>query len=124
MLGFSKYFWLTSLTFTLNQFMERAGLVIPIVHSYLDDVLCPGIVLGFALAVQQQLTYRSPGYLLTRGHILFFVGWYGLLFEVLFPLWDSRHHADPWDIVAYAMGALLFQLLGNRKSTGLWLSPA
>lgn len=119
MLYLSRYFWLCTLIFTLNQVIERMGYPIPWVHSYLDDLLCPGIVLGFALFFQQQFTFRNSAYRFSNGHALFFVAWYSLLFEVLFPIWDQRHFSDPWDVLAYGVGTLLFMRLGNLNANGL-----
>ncbi len=112
---FSNYFWFCSILFSLNQLIEAIGYSIPWVHSYLDDLLCPGIVLGFALFFQQQFTFRDATYRLAWGHIVFFVLWYSLLFEVLFPMWDARHHSDVWDVLAYGVGSVLFMKLGNKS---------
>lgn len=99
------------------------GYPIPWVHSYLDDVMCPGIVLGFALFIQQQFTFRHANYQFGWGQTGFFVLWYSLLFEVLFPLWDSRHYSDPWDVLAYSLGAVLFMRYGNRGTLRLIQIP-
>lgn len=120
---FSLYFWFSFSLFTINQLVEKAGIVIPYVHSYLDDLLAPGIVLGFALAFQQQFTFRSKTYILAKGHVIFFVFWYALLFEVVFPYFDARHHADPLDVVAYTVGGILYFKLGNLKVKKLLLKP-
>lgn len=116
---FSVFFWITLGLFTANQFLEKAGVFIPYLHSYLDDVLCPGIVLGFALSFQQQLTFRDKNYTLGIGHLLVFVIWYSLLFEVIFPWEDPRHHSDLWDVAAYSFGAILFHKFGNRPAQRL-----
>ena len=116
---FSAYFWFCSILFTINQVVERFGYPIPWVHAYLDDLLCPGIVLGFALFFQQQFTFRNPAYRFSAGHALFFVTWYSLLFEVLFPIWDQRHFSDPWDVVAYGVGTFFFMRWGNLKGKAL-----
>lgn len=113
---FSKYFWICLGLFTLNQLVEKAGIHLPFIHSYLDDLLAPGIVLGFALAFQQQLTFRNSSYRFGWGHALVFVVWYSLLFEVVFPSYDPRHHADIWDVVAYSVGTLVFMKWGNQQS--------
>lgn len=112
---FSIYFWFCLLVFTVNQFVERSGLYIPYIHSYLDDLLCPGIVLGFTLWFQQRFTFKNASYQFNIKHLVVFVIWYSLLFEVWFPLRNTRHHADAWDVVAYAIGTLFFAFLGNRK---------
>ena len=120
MLGFSFFFWLCSSLFVINQLIEKAGYIIPFVHSYLDDILCPGIVLGFALTIQQQLTYRTTTYRFSLWNVIFFVAWYSILFEVLLPIWDQRHFSDPWDVLAYTSGAFLFLKFGNREGNALW----
>ena len=120
---FSAYFWICLTIFTLNQLVEKAGIFIPYVHSYLDDTLAPGIVMGFALAFQQQLTFRNKSYVFSIGHIIFFVVWYALLFELVFPYFDPRHYADVMDVVAYALGGMLFYKTGNRPSYKLLLKP-
>lgn len=117
---FSSYFWFSLITFTINQLIEKLGVVIPIIHSYLDDLLCPGIVLGFALAFQQQLTFRNKDYTFSKWHAIVFVVWYSFLFELLFPYFDKRHHSDFLDIIAYTIGSFAFMKLGNKGSNDLF----
>ena len=116
---FSKYFWITFTLFTVNQLLEEAGIFIPWIHSYLDDLLAAGIVLGFTLTFQQQLTFRNNNYRFSAGHAIFFVIWYSLLFEVVLPHFDARHHADILDVVAYIAGSFLFMALGNKPAQKL-----
>ncbi|WP_417588351.1 hypothetical protein [Owenweeksia hongkongensis] len=114
---FSKIFWVSLFTFVLNQIIEVSGIFIPYVHSYLDDVLCSPIVLGFGLFVQQQFTYRNLQYTLTIPMIILFVAWYALIFEVFLPYSSSSFHADWLDVLAYAFGALLFWRFGNNPAS-------
>ena len=116
---FSKIFWISLFTFVLNQIIETNAIFIPYVHSYLDDVLCSPIVLGFALYVQQQFTYRNNRYVLSRGMILLFVLWYSLIFEVLLPMTSSSFHADLFDVFAYSLGAYIFYKRGNKPVSKL-----
>lgn len=118
---FSKYFWITLIIFTCNQLLEEAGIFIPWIHSYLDDLLAAGIVLGFTLTFQQQLTFRNKNYIFSAGHAIFFVIWYSLLFEVVLPHYDARHHADILDVAAYTAGSFLFMALGNKPAPKLIL---
>lgn len=120
MFGFSKYFWISSSLFVLNQLVEKLGYSIFLIHSYLDDVLCAGIVLGLALFVQQQFTYKKADFTLSKGNIIFFVIWFSLLFEVLFPIMDDRHHADFWDVPAYILGAIIYYRFGNKPANRLY----
>lgn len=120
MFGFSKYFWICSILFTINQVVEYLGLKIYLIHSYLDDLLCPGIVLGFTLFVQQQFTYKSVYYVFKSANIIVFVVWYSLLFELIFPSFDQRHHADIIDILMYMVGSFVFYYKGNNKGAKLF----
>ncbi len=113
---FTPFFWCCLVVFSCNQFIEKAGIHIPIVHAYLDDLLSAGIVLGFALAFQQQLTFRNAAYIFSFWHSVVFVVWYSLLFEVVFPQFDARHHADVLDVLAYSLGAVAFHFLGNKPA--------
>lgn len=115
----SPIFLLSSFLFVLNQLVERLGIHIPWVHAYLDDILCPSIVLGLTLFIQQQLTFRRASYVFSVRLLVGFVIWYSILFEVIFPMKDPRHFSDPWDIAAYAAGTLLFYKFGNRPAEGL-----
>lgn len=116
---FSTYFWFSLIIFLVNQLLEHNGIFIPYVHSYLDDVLCAGIVLGFTLPIMQHLVFQDRSYRFGPWHLLCFVIWYSLLFEVIFPWEDPRHYADIWDVLAYAVGTLLFHFLGNRPTARL-----
>ena len=120
----SPLFWISSLVFTTNQILEASGIYLPFIHSYLDDFLCPPIVLGFALFIQQQFTYRNRFYVLSAKMIAFFVIWYSLIFEVILPISSEQFHADPWDVLAYTLGGFLFYLKGNKPVNSLILKKA
>lgn len=87
---------------------------LPFLHSYLDDLLAPGIVLGLVLLFFQRVFPADEQFRLPALWGLYFVLWYALFFELIFPLYDARHYADPWDVVAYATGTLAFYRWGNR----------
>jgi len=116
---FPPLFWISLILFTVNQFLERAGVKIYFMYSYLDDLLCPSIVLGFTLFFQQQFTYRNNRYKFSTASLIFFWLWYSFLFEYFFPIVDKRHYSDPWDVLMYAIGVLVFYKFGNCKSPGL-----
>lgn len=120
MLGFSRYFWLCSILFTLNQLIEKLNFGWSLTSSYLDDLVCPGIVLGIALFIQQQFTFRNRKFQLPISSFILFVIWYSVLFEYLLPKFDSRHYSDPWDILMYSLGSIAFYFLGNKNSEKLF----
>lgn len=110
---FSRLFWISSILFSLHQIVEKWW-SIPWVHAYLDDILAPCIVLGLALAFFQNVFPADPDFRIPKYWILIFIIWYALLFEWYFPSIDSRHFSDPYDILAYTVGGILFAWLGNR----------
>lgn len=124
MLYSTPIFWISLVMFIISQLLEANGIFIPWVHSYLDDILCSPIVLGFALFMQQQFTYRNPKYVLTKGMIVLFVAWYSLIFEVLLPLKASRFHSDFFDVIAYSIGAYLYYVYGNKPVSRLLFPKA
>lgn len=110
---FSSYFWFSFLLFCANQLLERFY-KIPLLYSYLDDLLAPGIVLGFALFFFQKVFPADPSFILETKLLVAFVVLYSILFEFVFPWTDARHTSDYWDILAYLVGTVIFRFLGNR----------
>lgn len=110
---FSVLFIISSLLFCANQLLEHF-VTVPYLHAYFDDLLCPAIVLGAALRFFQWLLadgdFRFSGW-----QVGFFWAWYSLLFEIIFPLNDARHYSDPVDLLAYAVGCLIYWRWGNIR---------
>ena len=108
-----------SLIFVVNQLLERSGVFIPFVHSYLDDVLAIPIVLGFTLLFQQQITYRNSQYKFGLAHIIFMIVLLSVYFEWYLPSRYDHHYADVWDILAYVVGGFFYFRWMNMPSVGL-----
>lgn len=113
---FSPLFWVSSSLFCAHQIIE-IWWSIPYVHAYLDDLLAPSIVLGLCLAFFQNFFPGDPDFKLSLWQVLLFSLWYSLLFEYLFPRFDSRHYSDYVDIIFYFSGALIFFYWGNKPLT-------
>jgi hypothetical protein len=109
---FTVLFWLCLGLFVINQVVEKF-VHLPIIHAYLDDVLTAPIVLGICLWVFQKIL-NDEDYTFPVSYILFFLFWYSLFFELIYPSYDARHYQDLWDILAYAIGCFLFYKLGNK----------
>lgn len=113
MKAFSPLFWIASGLFTIHQIVEK-WYSIPYVHAYLDDLLAPSIVLGLALFFFQRVFPGDLSYSHSNIFLLIYVIWYSILFEMVFPYFDARHYADPWDVLAYTLGTLIFYRWGNE----------
>jgi hypothetical protein len=84
----------------------------PQLTSYLRDVLCMPVMLSIAL-VAHQLVYGRQA-TLPASWVLAASAFVALWFEVLLPRWAPHAVADPWDVLAYAAGALIFQRWLNK----------
>ena len=96
-----------------NQILEKGfGIFIPLVHSYLDDLLCFPIVLTVGLA-----SYRlfNPAYRLTIWHVLPVFLVYSVYFELYLPTVSTRATADVLDVVMYLFGLTIFGYFINGK---------
>jgi hypothetical protein len=102
-------FLTAGILFTLNQYLEKvAGIFLPYVHEYLDDVLCMPVVLTLTLFIQRKITFRNEAYTFTAGHVMVAVVYFSLMFEGILPAYSPKYTRDWLDIVAYAAGAAVF----------------
>ena len=99
---------------TINQILEKGfGIFIPVIHSYLDDLLCFPIVLTLGLSV-----YRSvyPNYCLNWFHMLSVLIIYSVYFEWILPKQSSNFTADPFDVIMYLIGLAIFSYFINQNN--------
>ena len=105
---------------TVNQIIEKGfGIFVPIVRSYLDDLLCLPIVLTLGLAMYRHF---KPSYELSAWHIWPTVIIYSIYFEWYLPQTSVAYTADVLDVLMYVLGALIFQRFINRSGTDLSLA--
>ena len=100
--------------FLFNQLLEAQGIYLPFVHAYLDDLLVMPIFFSITLT-GMRLLYQNPHGRLSKIQIILGTLWIALLFEGIFPLYKENHYADPWDVLAYAIGAAFFYLFAKSK---------
>jgi hypothetical protein len=86
----------------------------PLLAAYLSDLLCLPLMLSVALAMHRLLICRTGT--LPRSWVV--AAWLAVSvwFEGLLPLWSVQATADPLDVVAYALGGLIFQRWLNRSA--------
>lgn len=97
----------------VNQTLEKGfGVFVPIVHSYLDDLLCFPIVLTLGLAMYRLF---EPRYKLGLNHIVPVFLVYAVYFEWYLPGVSSSATSDPIDIVMYLIGLAVFGYFINRS---------
>lgn len=96
----------------VNRLFEMSGVYLPLIHSYLDDLLCFPIVLTVGLAAYR---FFWPYYRLTGWHIWSVVVVYSIYFEAYLPTISSVYTRDVVDILMYVVGALFFDRWINGK---------
>lgn len=110
---FNPVFLVCSFLATVNQILEKVfGVYIPIIHSYLDDLLCFPIVLTLGLAVYR---WHDPNYKLSLWHMIPVFIVYTIYFEVYLPQLSSAYTADAWDVLTYLCGLTIFDYFINRS---------
>lgn len=97
----------------MNQLAERSGVFIPLVHSYLDDLVCFPIVFTVGLAAYRAI-HRDGGYVLSHWQVWPAVGLYAVMFEWVLPSVSPVYTADVFDVVAYVIGTGVFLMWINR----------
>ena len=96
----------------LNQILEKVfDIYIPLIHSYLDDLLCFPIVLTLGLALYR---FFKPEYQMSLWHMLPVLVIYSVYFEWYLPQITSSATADCLDVVCYFLGSVLFTITINR----------
>jgi hypothetical protein len=94
--------------FVLNQVIELNGITIPILHEYLDDLLCLPIVLSAVLFIHRRFRLKCSHYVLPVSHVLLSVLLIASVFEVVLPNVSTRYTGDFIDVLAYMVGAFFF----------------
>ncbi|SIS53909.1 magnesium citrate secondary transporter [Belliella pelovolcani] len=110
----NPFFLFCCLLFWVNQAIERLwGIFIPWIHAYLDDLLAMPVIFGITLQIFRWIHPLRNQFVFTKVQLL--VGWFyfSLIFEVFLPRRSDIYTADPWDVLCYAIGTLLFYKLIN-----------
>ena len=101
--------------FLVIRVLEFTNLLHPLAASYADDLICLPLVLGTVLWAHRLLLGRGSAYFLPRTHGLFTFLIFAIYFEAVLPLWQSKAVADPWDVLMYLLGYLIFEIWIQRK---------
>ena len=99
----------------LNRRVLHAPLPAPLT-SYLGDLLALPVLLTLALAAQRRLGSHPATFVFPDAWLL--TAWLGVSvwFEALLPHFSPHAVADPFDVLAYALGTLAFRRWLNRPT--------
>ena len=105
-------FLLSLLIFGLNDL--DLGFVKPqFIQSYLNDLLAPIIILTLTKLVLSIFINRI--YRLSKAQHFFFFLYISCTFEVLLPHLSGEYTSDIYDLLAYAIGTIIFYNYMNKR---------
>jgi len=105
--------------FLLVRAGELTGRLPAIASSFADDLLCLPLVLGAALLGHRRILKQGPGFTLPRSHGFMTLTLFAVYFEGMLPHWTERSVADPWDLLMYLIGYLVFEMMMNRPQKNI-----
>ena len=111
----SPVFLVCCLLFVVHQFLQKVlHMTVPVVDPYLDSFLAMPILLTLLVAERRVLFRRGFSYSLTVLDIIVATIFIALIAELVFPALSSRFTADWVDVIAYALGSMLFYFTINK----------
>ena len=93
--------------FSLHQLALALGFYVLLLDSYLDPLCTVPVVLGLPSMIARSIW---PKLVLSWGSLALFTLALSLAFEWWIPSFDVRFTRDPWDVLAYALGAAIWRL--------------
>lgn len=102
------------LAFCANWILQRNGIHIPLVHAYMDDLICIPVILFPFLFLYKMLVKNA---ILPLSYIISACVIICVVFELVLPSMHAHHTSDYVDMVLYAMGALLFYFMQKPFGT-------
>lgn len=113
----NPFFWIPALLFTLNQLIERIlNIHIPYIHAYLDDLLAMPVILGITLQVYRWIHPLKDAFIFTKAQTFVGFAYISFIFEWFLPRFSATYTADPWDVVCYGIGTLVFYHFINKAA--------
>jgi len=100
--------------YALNRWVLKPHLHSPFLHDHFNDLLLMPCALPPLLLLQHWLGLRPKHQPPTLGEIGLYLFVWSILFEFIGPHLMRRAVGDPWDIVAYAVGAVFAALWWHR----------
>ncbi len=102
--------------FLVVRSFEAAGHLSPLAASFADDLLCLPLVLGAVLFFHRRIAKQGEHYILPLHHGLLTLALFSIFFEGILPNWNSAAVADPWDLLMYLVGYLVFEAIMNQPA--------
>lgn len=111
-------FILCAALWIINQLLELNSVYVWPLHAYLDDLICFPLILTFILAVQRSY-FKNDKMIMPISKTAFAVAAFAFCFELVLPRFREVYTADVLDVIAYSIGAIIFQLFINKPSASV-----
>lgn len=108
------WFLLACMSFWLQFFLQKAGIHIPWIHAWWDDLICLPVVLHLITGIFRTFHPLNAKFVLDRTMVILAFAWISIAFEFLLPLYCTKYISDPIDILCYAMGAWIYYRYLNK----------
>ncbi len=91
----------------------------PIINGYLTDFICVGLITYLCNYISNRFIFKTPNYIYPSWFTLFLVVYLSVVFEGILPLYSDQYTADPFDVVAYALGGVFYTtwINGMQRAT-------
>ena len=98
--------------FSLHQLALALGFYVLLLDSYLDPLCTVPVILGIPSILARRIW---PRLVLSWGSVALFTLTLSLAFEWWIPSFDARFTRDPWDALAYALGAAIWRMAEPQR---------
>lgn len=88
-----------------------------LLSSYLDDVLIVPIAMGISMVIQRFFILKNQSFSYSKWSVVCVCVFFAIAFEVIIPKFSIHYHSDKFDLLAYALGGLIFYLVINPSSS-------
>jgi hypothetical protein len=108
--------WVIIISATLYAFIKALKFTVGIhsgIDGYATDLLCLPLVLGCSILLLRTV-FRNRYLILSPAKIVLAFIAFSLIFELVLPAKSTVYVADIWDVVAYALGGLIFYFLQKK----------
>jgi hypothetical protein len=103
--------------FWVNQYLEKSlGIVVPVYHSYGDDLMAMPVVFGIGLQLMRWWHPLGEELTFSRNQIIVGLIYISVVFELVLPRFSATYTGDLLDVLCYAFGAFVFQKFMNKPA--------
>lgn len=111
-----ELFLAAATAYGLNRWLIKPVVASPFLRGQFNDLLLIPAALPLILWVQRQTRLRAADEVPSWSEIGLHFGVWSIICEWIGPRWLHHGTADPWDVLAYAVGGLLAGLWWHRRA--------